>query len=260
MALRFLVGGLYFLQVASADGDALGTGGPGAFYRLGIDVDEDRDGVGDTWDNCPAVVNGSQADQDGDGIGDACDNCPRRANEDQEDSDGDGIGDACPPVSEEVEPNDSREQCNRIGTAGWLVSGVVDGDFDWYCFEAEADSDMVFDIDARDGPHRPPDSDLESVLVLLNEDEVLAASDDARGSTDSLLEIHFNVAGPFYLMVASYDDDVLGTGGPNAFYRLAVDGDADSDAIGDTWDNCPGVANADQADGDGDGVGDACAP
>jgi hypothetical protein len=34
--------------------------------------------------------------------------------------------------------------------------------------------------------------------------------------------------------------------------------DADGDGIGDTTDNCPAVANADQADADADGVGDAC--
>ncbi len=35
-------------------------------------------------------------------------------------------------------------------------------------------------------------------------------------------------------------------------------GDADLDGIGDSVDNCPQTANADQRDADGDGVGDAC--
>ena len=34
--------------------------------------------------------------------------------------------------------------------------------------------------------------------------------------------------------------------------------DADADGVPDASDNCPNVANADQADADGDGVGDAC--
>ena len=39
---------------------------------------------------------------------------------------------------------------------------------------------------------------------------------------------------------------------------LVEDNDDDNDGVADTADNCPLVANADQADTDGDGVGDAC--
>ena len=38
----------------------------------------------------------------------------------------------------------------------------------------------------------------------------------------------------------------------------ALNIDLDEDGVLDGFDNCPGVANADQADNDGDGVGDAC--
>jgi len=34
--------------------------------------------------------------------------------------------------------------------------------------------------------------------------------------------------------------------------------DADNDGVGDKLDNCPSVANTNQADTDGDGIGDAC--
>ena len=36
--------------------------------------------------------------------------------------------------------------------------------------------------------------------------------------------------------------------------------DSDNDGIADGVDNCPEVANTDQADEDNDGIGDACDP
>lgn len=36
--------------------------------------------------------------------------------------------------------------------------------------------------------------------------------------------------------------------------------DADQDGILDPNDNCPAISNQDQADTDGDGIGDACDP
>lgn len=57
--------------------------------------DRDGDGIGDAIDNCPTVVNSSQANWDGDSRGDACDNCPWTPNEGFWDVDGDGVGSAC---------------------------------------------------------------------------------------------------------------------------------------------------------------------
>jgi len=245
-------------EPAAADCDRANGAGYWEWCYCTEPQDRDGDRVSDAEDNCPDVPNAGQDDDDGDAVGDPCDNCPGWANADQADGDGDGVGDVCQPSAVEVEPNNSREQCNQVGTEAWVVAGLVDGDYDWYCFEAEPDSDLVFDVDAQDGRHRPVESDLDSALVLLDSQETLVWSDDALGSLDSLLPIHFGAAGLFYLVVASFEDGELGTGGPGAFYRLAVDVDGDTDAVGDTWDNCPGVANTDQADSDGDGVGDAC--
>jgi hypothetical protein len=36
--------------------------------------------------------------------------------------------------------------------------------------------------------------------------------------------------------------------------------DQDGDAVADDVDNCPDASNPDQADADGDGIGDACVP
>jgi len=41
---------------------------------------------------------------------------------------------------------------------------------------------------------------------------------------------------------------------------VEVDVDFDNDGINDDIDNCPGASNADQADSDGDGIGDVCDP
>jgi len=82
--------------------------------------DGDGDGIGDQWDNCPALANSNQSDLDSDNIGDLCDictdsdhdgfgnpgfeasicaldNCPENSNPGQEDADHDGFGDACDP-------------------------------------------------------------------------------------------------------------------------------------------------------------------
>jgi hypothetical protein len=40
----------------------------------------------------------------------------------------------------------------------------------------------------------------------------------------------------------------------------SVGHDEDGDGVADAFDNCPGLANADQVDSDGDGIGDACDP
>jgi hypothetical protein len=54
------------------------------------------------------------------------------------------------------------------------------------------------------------------------------------------------------------DDD--GASVEHAFDLVVEQRDDDTDSIGDCDDNCPGVANASQADADSDGSGDACDP
>ncbi|HTL31993.1 MAG TPA: thrombospondin type 3 repeat-containing protein [Kofleriaceae bacterium] len=61
-------------------------------------VDDDGDGVDDTFDNCVGVANPLQSDVDRDTLGDACDNCPLIANAGQEHiGDADPLGDICDP-------------------------------------------------------------------------------------------------------------------------------------------------------------------
>lgn len=70
-----------------------------------------------------------------------------------------------------------------------------------------------------------------------------------------------NLLGAWVLLssaVACGPDMVLETAPELAVQTRAVQGDMDDDGIPDQQDNCPGRANAEQFDADGDGRGDAC--
>ncbi len=45
---------------------------------------------------------------------------------------------------------------------------------------------------------------------------------------------------------------------PSSFYGAGCDNDADGDGIQNGWDNCPNTYNPDQADSQGNGIGDVC--
>jgi len=95
---------------APRDGDAPGDTGAPPIDTPTINpdavtpLDTDGDGVPNSTDNCPMVVNPEQYDEDGDGVGDACDNCPHIANPTQANTGetnagqtADAVGDVCDP-------------------------------------------------------------------------------------------------------------------------------------------------------------------
>ena len=104
-------------------------------YAIGLNVDNDDDGIFNSDDNCPWEANPDQMDFDLDTLGDACDedddadgvldvvdNCPLTVNPLQEDYDFDGIGDSCDQDSDNDSVEDGIDECPRT-TAASLVDG-----------------------------------------------------------------------------------------------------------------------------------------
>jgi len=92
--------------------------------------------------------------------------------------------------------------------------------------------------------------------VLLDSESALCWGDGAQGQlgdglgTGSLLPVEVAGGRKWWAVSA----------GSNHTVGLEKLPDTDSDGIPDDYDNCPEVANPDQADMNNDGVGDACSP
>ncbi len=258
-----------------------------------VKPDTDDDGFVDNEDNCPAVANEDQADTDGDGIGDVCgsstgtgdadedgilddvDNCPAVPNNDQIDSDGNGIGDAC--------DSGSGGAC----TDGDVMSGATEADFDQAildcgglarAFIAEDFTDTYWSnglevyhfTDAGTGTVLSPDFGLLDITAWsLDEGYLLFAADNTASVAGGSGKPAANYTRKVGLMIESADGISVKFFNDDAevadidfiasmMFAISTDADTDLDGLPDDWDNCPTDANTDQADSDGDKIGDVC--
>ena len=96
--------------------------------------DDDKDGVPNYIDNCPAKPNPDQKDADGDKLGDLCDNCPLTKNPEQYDADQNGIGDICDDTDKDglINPKDNCPNVNNPDQKDQNNNGIGDAceDFD----------------------------------------------------------------------------------------------------------------------------------
>ena len=109
-----------------------------------------------------------------------------------------------------------------------------------------------------------PSTSIDIYYKAIRDDQwpfVASILSNSDGTLDFVLSIPVtSTANPFAFFIASG----VGENDENrqliGMFRItaALGGDSDGDGIPDICDNCPSVANPDQADSMGDGIGDAC--
>lgn len=263
---------------ACDDGNSNNNDGCNALCQ--IETDTDGDGIYDPYDNCVTTVNPTQANQDGDAFGDACDVCPLDANNDQ---DGDGVCgnvDNCPTI---FNPDQANLDGDSLGDA---CDNDVDGDgspagVDCNDRDAGVQSNRTYWADADgDGWGASPSTSVcsstppagyvanntDNCPTVFNPDQANLDGDalgdacdndvDGDGRTADV-DCNDRDASVWNLLVSYRDQDSDGFGDPGQ-PTTTCSVVPPGGYVTNNTDNCPNAFNPDQANLDGDGLGDAC--
>jgi hypothetical protein len=133
------------------------------------------------------------------------------------------------PHMAENEPNSALDQADRIEPPV-AINGLIGKakDYDAFRFRAGAGQRLVFDVLAHQVGSR-----LDALLLLTDDTgKVIVRNDDSSGE-DARIDYTFKAAGEYFIIL----EDLLGRGGENFGYRLAVEtppADFAVSIIGDT--------------------------
>jgi hypothetical protein len=253
------------------------------------DNDSDVDGTRSTTDNCPYADNVFQDDDDVDGFGNSCDHCPSSPDDLNNDLDGDGNGDGC---DDDIDGDgvlngaDGDDDNDGVGDGGdncpWVPNAAqLDEDGDGEGNECDTDDLVVQNLDLErrfDGRERilwDPEPVADTYNVYFGLAERLRSGDEGycyRPSMQGPFATVSDTPRPgevFWFLATALSGASEGSAGSDSSgvprsvpspCDEAAARDWDGDGVDNTADNCRFDANADQADDDGDGVGDACDP
>jgi hypothetical protein len=211
-------------------------------------VDTDSDGVGDNGDVFPEDPLES-ADTDTDGIGDNSDAFPNDETE-TVDTDSDGVGD-----NSDVFPDDPTESADTdedgVGDNGDAFptdqTETIDSDSD-----GVGDNTDTFPNDATETIDTDNDGagDNGDAFPTDQTETIDSDSDGVGDNTDTFPNDAEETV--------DTDNDGVGDNGDAFPADDSETTDTDDDGVGDNSDNCPTTPNFDQADDDGNNIGDAC--